>query len=123
MSTQAVTPEWGHALAIWDTGRVIRVPAFIFPELKRLGLLIGKRAILSPMILAFYRDRSLDPLIDGIRQVLGPELTGPEWLVCRCRDCHKKASDADQTQEPRGAVSAMVAEQVVAEVRRRRRAA
>jgi len=112
-------PKWGHPLAIWDTGRSIRVPKLVFPMLKDLGLLVGRRAILSPKIILFFNQAMEDQNVHELRQILGVDLSGPKWCRCACRDCRRKESDADQTLTPQ--MQCIQAEDVVRDVKARRR--
>jgi hypothetical protein len=104
-----VQPEWGHPL-ITPEGRVIRVPADVFPQLRRLGLLVNNKPRLSPRVYEFL-DPQYDCLALGLRQLLGADLTGPAWLVCGCDECKGKGTDRDAT----------LASRVVAEVMARRK--
>jgi hypothetical protein len=98
--------NWGHALLVHDCAdtecskctRSIRVPASVFPKLRRLGLLTGNRAELSPLIHT-YLSKDFDALTDGLRHVLGSDLSGPSWLVCRCRACKTRTEDPIELDE------------------------
>jgi hypothetical protein len=114
-------PLWGHPLQIWDTGRTIRVPQKVFPLLAALGLLIGRKAIVSPAIFIFFRDAIDDPNVHWLRQVLGPDLSGPAWCLCNCPECRRLQSDIDHTSLPgRNPLDEDVAEQIVRQVVARR---
>jgi len=116
-----VRPDWGHALETPD-GRVIRLPLWAFPKLRQLGLLEKNRAKLLDATWLFL-NRKFDPLMEGLRNVLGPDLSGPAWLVCKCTECQRGRSDVDDTPLPRGAFSRAKADQVVREVKAKRKAA
>lgn len=117
-----VEPEWGHKLAIWDTGRTIRVPLSIFPQLRERGFLIRNKPILSPAIAPALKDRNLDPIMIDLRQVLGEDLSGPSTVTCRCLSCQRKISDIDHTRRPgRDPHDEMEASLVVADVVGRRK--
>jgi hypothetical protein len=65
--------------------------------LRRLGLLVGGRAVLHPAAYQFMQPE-YDCLTDGLRHLLGVDLSGPAWCVCRCRECSNKASDIEHTR-------------------------
>lgn len=96
----ATAPMWGHALQIWDTGRTIRVPKFVFPKLKAIGCLMNGRAILLPTILIFFEDRKYDPIMHELLMVLGKDLTGPAWCKCGCEECKRNKGRIDNTPIP-----------------------
>jgi hypothetical protein len=102
-------PEWGHPL-ITPEGRIIRVPADTFPQLRRLGLLVNNKPRLSPKVYEFL-DPQYDCLALGLRQLLGSDLAGPAWLVCDCDECMGKGTYRDAT----------LASRVVDEVKARRK--
>jgi hypothetical protein len=56
-----------------------------------------------------------DSVTDGLRQLLGPDLSGPAWCVCRCRECQERGADADHTDEPgmRRARASMQADEAI----------
>ena len=80
-----VTPEWGHPLICPD-GQEIRVPSFVYPKLRQLGLLDGKKGRLSSSIYELL-DPQYDCICEGLRHLLGVDLTGPKWLICNCEEC------------------------------------
>jgi hypothetical protein len=96
--TQATALEWGHPLITPD-GRVISVPIFAFGTLRKLGLLQNNKNRLSPTIYEFI-DPQYDSITEGLRQLLGKELTGPEWCRCGCQECREKQAAADNTRLP-----------------------
>lgn len=104
-------PEWGHAL-LTPLGDEIRVPRSVFPILRRLGVLQGNAAQLTTRIYALL-DQDYDCLTDGLRLILGANLEGPTWCVCKCRACQSKASDLDHSR-----LSQVRLEQKVEEVTR-----
>ena len=88
MSGKKVPVLWGHAL-MTPEGKVICVPKWAFPKLRRLGVLEKNTARLSP---AIYRllEPSFDCLTDGLSKLLGRDCSGPDWVVCRCRECYER---------------------------------
>jgi hypothetical protein len=112
----AVEPEWGHKILVWDTGKYIRVPKYVFPILRQLGLLINNKAILSPLITLYLEDRKLDPVVHALRMVLGPDLSGPRQVKCNCPEC-SESTNLDDTR-----VSDLHISQIVGELQERRRA-
>ena len=123
-ATAAHKLEWGHPL-ITPEGTEIRVPKFAYAKLERLGLLIGRRNVqLSPMIYGFLQPEH-DCITDGLRHLLGKDLTGPEWLVCNCMECQQKQADLDHTPDPRvrRSVNDQAVDRIVDEVKRKRRIA
>lgn len=107
-------------------GKEIRVPKFAFEPLRRLGVLERNRAQLKPLIYQLM-DPLYDDLVMGLRQLLGPDLSGPNWCVCHCRECQKKATQTDNTSLPGQRFSGFYAgtdtDAIVREVRARRRIA
>lgn len=97
-----VRAEWGHEIETPE-GRVVRIPN-VFPELKQLGLVRRNRDTgrfqLRPLIYEFLHP-DYDGLMGPLRRVLGTNLSGPEWVVCECRECQKQKEDADRTRLPR----------------------
>lgn len=88
---------WGHAL-LNPEGLEIRLPADAFPKLRRLGLLHRHPSGLfqiGPRIYAFF-DPDCDSLTEGLRQILGYDCDGPTWLVCKCRQCHRRRDNLDR---------------------------
>jgi hypothetical protein len=104
-----IEPEWGHKLLVWDTGTYIRVPKFVFPILRKLGLLINNKAILSPLVVLYLNDRKLDPVVHALRIVLGPDLSGPRHVKCNCDDC-RESTNLDDTRVSDLHVSQIVGE-------------
>lgn len=96
-------PLWGHPL-LTPEGVEIRLPASAFPTLRQLGLLVPNKNRgmfqLSSLIDAFL-EPECDGLMNGIRRLLGKELEGPDWLLCKCRQCQKLHEDADRTPMPK----------------------
>ena len=84
-TASSIRPEWGHPLICPD-GREIRVPSFVFGKLRKLGLLDDNKGRLSPMAYEFMAPQ-YDCICDGLRQILGEDLSGPKWIVCGCRKC------------------------------------
>jgi hypothetical protein len=139
MATKDVSPEWGHPLRTPD-GRTIRVPQNIFPALKQLGAIQRRQAELTPLIYILL-NRKFDALsevpfvkkdeysgkrrmaIENIRKILGPDLSGPNTVKCRCKPCEAKKSEGDKTQKPRGPESEAFAEQAIEDMRAARKVA
>ncbi len=90
--------EWGHPL-VTPEGAVVRVPSFAFAKLRRLGAMMGNSNRLSPIVYSLL-SREYDSLTEGLRRLLGADLSGPSWVVCRCRDCQREAADLDRTELP-----------------------
>ena len=98
------------------------MPASAFPPLRRLGLLEENRAKLLPAIWLFIQPQ-FDAITKGLRHLLGPDLSGPEWLVCHCRRCQKRAADIDHTRPPgRNPMDAIQAEEAIRKYRSEKRA-
>ena len=108
-------PDWGHPLQTPE-GNIIRVPAFAFPRLRWLGMLVNGQAILSPRIYEFI-DPQYDTLTDGLRHLLGRDLSGPEWLVCRCMKCLEREALTDNTAAPGRAHSQLAADLAISQMR------
>lgn len=88
---------WGHDIRNPE-GLKIRLPAMAFPKLRRLGLLVRHPSGLfqiSDRIYAFF-DPDCDSLTEGLRQILGYNCEGPEWLVCQCRQCRRRHDKLDR---------------------------
>jgi hypothetical protein len=75
--------KWGHALITPD-GQEIQVPKLALLKLRKMGLLERRRARLSPLIHGVLQNESL---ANGLRRLLGSDLSGPAWLSCKCREC------------------------------------
>jgi hypothetical protein len=90
--------EWGHPLVTPD-GQTIRVPAFVFRKLRLLGALLGNSNRLSSKIYQFIRPE-FDCISEGLGRLLGEDLSGPAWVVCRCKACQREISDIDKTPLP-----------------------
>jgi hypothetical protein len=91
-------PEWGHPL-LTPEGKTIRVPASAFAKLRRLGAFLGKSNRLSPKIYQLIRPE-FDCITEGLGRLLGADLSGPSWVVCRCKDCQRRAAESDRTALP-----------------------
>ncbi len=98
-------------------GETIRVPAFAFQSLRRMGLLLGNSNRLSPRVYQFL-DASLDAITTAaLRRLLGADLSGPEWVLCTCKDCQRRAAESDRTALPgRNPLDDARAEEIVKEV-------
>ena len=97
--------RWGHAL-VSPEGAELRVPASVFPRLDQMGLLLrGRIPRISHKIYQYMRPE-YDSLTDGLRFVLGPDMSGPAWCECNCPKCQRRASDHDHTARPRDLVPA-----------------
>ena len=108
------TLEWGHPLITPD-GQTIRVPAFAFSTLRRLGALRGNSNRLSPKIYQLIRPE-FDCISEGLGLLLGKDLSGPSWVHCTCKDCQRRTEESDHTALPGrnplddGSTSALVRE-------------
>jgi len=96
---------WGHPLKIWDTGREIRVPQFVFPVLNHAGCLMDNKATLLPIILLIFDDYEQHALLidkegRNIMLVLGPDLSGPAECKCTCKTCREQHQPDDDTPLP-----------------------
>jgi hypothetical protein len=96
-----VCPQWGHVL-LTPEGIEIRVPN-IFEALKLRGLV--ERDIktghyrLLPRIDAFNNSEH-DAIMGELRRILGRELEGPEWVKCRCSECHRRRTESPRRSMP-----------------------
>ncbi len=107
--------KWGHPL-LNPEGVEIRVPSWIFPALRSVGLLVKNEAGQPQVSPEYYRVRHLAILeaekpresapainyairlsgagrksacgkISRILNALGPDCSGPAWPVCHCKCC------------------------------------
>lgn len=89
----------------------IRAPSFALAQLRRLGAFRGKTNRLLPLVYKFLRPefdaltarirrRGGKAAMDGIRRLLGPDLSGPAWVICSCKECQRKKAEADRTPLP-----------------------
>jgi hypothetical protein len=111
-SITEVRPSWGHPLETPE-GKEIRVPKWVFPRLRQLGLLEKNRARLLPAVWLFLQPQ-FDSLTEGLRLLLGPDLSGPDWCRCNCRECQSLV-DVDDSR-----LSRVRSSQIVADVKKRR---
>jgi hypothetical protein len=111
--TQATALEWGHPLLTPD-GREIRVPLSAFGTLRKLGVLQKNKNRLNDRIYELI-DPQYDSITEGLRHLLGDDLSGPKWCSCGCRECQGKASELDDSR-----LSKMRVNQIISEIRRRR---
>jgi hypothetical protein len=127
-SNTSVRPDWGHALLtpfVDKSGREtspreIRVPRDAFQHLRKMGVLERNRAQLKPIIYGLL-DPNYDDLLRGIGRLIGRDLSGPAWLVCKCYECQAKFSDLDHTRLPgRSTLEQDEASRIVREVKARR---
>ena len=103
---------------IWDTGKKISVPQFVFPMLRERGLLIGNKSVLSPLILLYYKDINLHGIIHDVQIRLGSKLDGPMYVKCYCAECKKEEAGTLDDARP---VSQFLSDADVDEVKSRRR--
>lgn len=119
------SPQYGGHPLITPEGHEIRVPLSVFPLLRQLGVLKGNTARLSSAIYGLL-DPNYDSITNGLRHLLGGNLTGPEWCACRCPECTgKSGAEADLDSTPIPGSDAMVTgtddvSRIVAEVVARR---
>lgn len=88
--------DWGHPL-IGPNGERIRVPLWAYEKLHRLGLKKRYSIHLHPDVYEFIRPE-YDALTEGLRHLLGVNLSGPAWCVCKCLECSSKESDIEHTR-------------------------
>ena len=95
----------GHPVLAPD-GAELCVPASVFPRLRVMGLL--QRGPIPRIADRIYQYMlpEYDCLTDGLRFLLGPDVSGPAWCECHCTHCKRKLSDLDQTATPRPLVPA-----------------
>ena len=93
MSQATAFLKWGHELLAPD-GTSLRVPFYAFGKLRKLGLLQNNKNRLSPAIYEFL-DPQHDCITMGLRHLLGEDLSGPLWLVCRCEECKARYGNVD----------------------------
>lgn len=106
---------------VTPNGQIIRVPAFAFRKLRQLGALMGNSNRLSPRIYQFVRPE-FDCLSEGMGRLLGENLSGPSWVLCRCKDCQHRAAESDRTALPgRNVLDDIRAEEIVKEVMAKRK--
>lgn len=114
------TLEWGRPLVTPD-GQTIRVPAFAFRKLRQLGALLGNSNRLSPKIYQLIRPE-FDCISEGLGRLLGKDLSGPSWVLCRCKDCRRRAEESDHTVLPgRNPLDDARAEEIVKAVTAKRK--
>ena len=99
--------EWGHPLLTPD-GEQIRLPQSAFAKLRRLGLLEknrlhGLQQISERVFMLMHSD--YDGLMDGLRQLLGHDLSGAAWVLCGCRDCHRREEERDKVALPKNVLN------------------
>ena len=110
-------PDWGHPL-FGPKGEVLRVPKWAYAKLHRLGVKKRYSLHLLPTIYELI-DPKFDVLTDvHLRHLLGPDLSGPGWLVCKCLECRHKESLTDNTAMPGYAMRELRAEQAVSRLRK-----
>ena len=105
-SRAPVELEWGHPLT-GPKGERLRVPFWAYEKLQEMGLKRRYSTQLHPRIYQLLTPE-YDSLTDGLRHLLGPALTGPEWLVCNCRECEKR--ETDNTHLPRKMTPGLLSE-------------
>ena len=91
----------GHPVLNPD-GLTIRIPAAAFAKLRILGLLErapGVKLLRISDRVFHYLEPDFDFLL-GLRKLLGPDVDGPEWVQCRCRQCLRIYERADRTPAP-----------------------
>lgn len=84
---------WGHAILTPD-GQEIRIPGEAFAKLRRLGCLLPNRnhglLQISSSIYEFL-DPECETLSDGLRRLLGVDISGPLIVDCHCPVCVNQA--------------------------------
>ena len=93
MSHEILTPE----------GKSIFVPQSAFADLRRLRCLTVDRATHKQQI-AFgiyqFLKPEFDTLTNGLRRLLGDDVSGPEYTTCSCRKCQREKEQRDPTRPP-----------------------
>src|SRR6267378_2562768 len=86
--------NWGHKLFDPD-GNPIQLPYRAIVQLRRLGVLQKNRNLggfqITEAIYELLRSE-YDPLTEGLRPLLGPDVSGPATVKCGCAACNRKAS-------------------------------
>lgn len=82
--------RWGHTVVTPDE-REIQLPALALVILRRLGMLVKRPGPpqISPNIYAFL-DPDCDSLLGGLRRMIGNDISEPEWVQCRCKECRQR---------------------------------
>ena len=111
--------QWGHPL-LGPRGEELRVPLFAYKILQQLGVKKRYSIQLSEKIYSLLNP-DFDSLTEGLRRLVGPDLSGPAWLVCKCRECQRGRSDVDNTPLPRGKVSSAIADRALREAKAERK--
>jgi len=100
--TAPVELKWGHPV-VNPYGVVIRLPHTAFRRLRLLGLLErdenGLQRISDRIHELMHHD--YDSIMGDLRQMLGKDFSGPEWVDCRCRDCRRFRAYFDRTRLPK----------------------
>lgn len=88
--------EWGHQV-FNPFGEPIRLAASAVYQLRRLGMLDKNRDLggfqISPRIFEMMSSE-YDPLTEGLRPILGHDISGPRTVDCKCRACRGKWEQA-----------------------------
>ena len=92
--TEELRLDWGHRVFDPD-GQPIQLPSRAIRQLRRLGVLKKNRNLggfqISETIYELLRSE-YDPLTEGLRPLLGADLSGPSTVKCGCETCNQKAS-------------------------------
>ena len=105
----------GH-LILNPAGEEIRVPNHAINTLKLLKVTVfNRKRRLRQITEAIFPllKREYDTITsgkesykgNGLRLVLGPDCSGPDWCQCECKKCSKLEEDTDTTASPFGAQS------------------
>lgn len=81
--------KWGHSV-LDPAGNRIQLPAVAMKKLRQLGVLVKRKGPpqISPDIYKFF-EPDCESLLNGLRAILGKDISGPEWLECRCQSCKR----------------------------------
>jgi hypothetical protein len=92
----------GHAILGPDR-ELLYLPEFAFTKLDLLGLLMPERGDggLRRISRSLYSmlDPAYESLTLGLRALLGPDVSGPDWLICSCKRCTRVQEDADRQSD------------------------
>ena len=93
--------EPGHPI-LNPEGEEIRLPAFAFKMLRRLGVISrdpeSGRLQIKREVYDFLRPE-FESLTDGLRQILGDDCSGPKKSFCDCSTCRPEDTGWADTNE------------------------
>jgi len=91
----------GHPILTPD-GSEIRIPNHAFLKIRRLGALGKNRENGLPQItdqIYLFLNPEFDSLSNGLRQLLGSDCSGPQEVLCNCKEC-RELKELDQKEPP-----------------------